>query len=208
MRGWGALARWAPFFDDQGVTPPVSWQPQPGTAGQAPTSGALSLITRKVAVGGEASFDFTNIPQTFEELELHLMMACNQNVAENANLTINGDGAAHYDLQFVTGVGSGVTGAIQHGNTGAFIGWFAANNIAGAVDVSKVLIQGYARAVFQKLIMSEAVLQVAANGIGNDLEIISCGNLWYSTAAVTELTVTPAAGTVLAGSVASLYGRS
>lgn len=178
-------------------------------AGQSGTSGALTLIERKIAgVGGMASFDFTGIAATYESIEV--VVSGRSDLAATTNQALlcraNNDSGNNYHWQR-SGSFGGTNNDASAGTpvSAATIGSItAATAPAGAAATTRLIIPGYARTVFNKSMLSLSGLRYAA---GASLQH-SFHAEWASTAAINRLTLLPASGNFLEGSVVTLYGIS
>lgn len=167
---------------------------------------ALSLIERVVVgVGGVASVSFSSIPNTYEDLRLVIMGSTSAAVTENSiNLRFNADSGANYDYQQVFAVAAVEDGFGAVAQTSIPVASLSGTTSpANAASQAVVDILSYARTVFQKNTFARYGTQRATTNTQN---IIMTAGWWRSTVAITQITLTPASGNFVEGTVVSLYG--
>ncbi len=165
--------------------------------------GKIAEIT--VPAGGQATIDFTAIPQTYKHLVVTLTARTDGAYADtDIYLTFNGDTGANYDDQYLysTGTTSGNTSALAaaHMRAGLTAG---ANAPAGVYAETTIEVLNYANSTPRKNVSVRTFDHGSDTGAGYMIE--EAGQ-WRNTAAVTRLTLTPAAGNFVAGTVATLFG--
>jgi hypothetical protein len=157
-------------------------------------------------VGSAANVDITSIVATYAHL-LVVVYARGDTAAANTNqlFRFNGDTAANYDYQLLTGGGATVTAVEAFAQTSAFIG-FPPANTAGAnlFGVSITFIPHYAGSTNNKLALSVASSKTGTT-TGLMKNYLSAG-FWRSSAAINRVTLLPAAGNFVAGTRVTLYG--
>jgi hypothetical protein len=191
-----------------------------GTAGQilkvnagatAPEWGAggMSLIEEKLATVPVANFDFTGIPQIYR----HLKIVFAGRGDTNANFTsfslrFNGDSGNYYNMVNFYIASDGSEANNDSGTIGgsALTIWRipALTGIAGMVGSSEMLVFNYSGTTFFKNIHTMNLCQ--EDTADNIIESMWLHGMWRKTAAINQITISPAAGNFIAGSVASLYG--
>lgn len=181
-----------------------------GAVGWAtPTSaGKLILVAETIVAGSAAAnIDFTSISGNYRHLEIWFQGRSNDaGAVAILNMTFNNDTAANYDWQRYTttnvtdakAVSAGATSLRAGVMTGA--GATATNN----PGQSRISIPHYAGTVFNKTFHAQGseFQTTAATGFVNEFS----NGVWRSTAAITRITLTPSAGSLIIGSIATLYG--
>jgi hypothetical protein len=163
-------------------------------------SGAMTQISQNVLGAGAASITFSSIPATYTDLYLSLQ-ARGDTAAQTTNvvMTFNGDGGANYDW-----VQSGGSTATATADTKMILSSMpAASNTANFASVTQFYIYNYTRTTFQK---SALALQGQRNNSSPTVALIQTFGDWNSTAAITSVTLTPAAGNFITGTTATLWG--
>lgn len=165
--------------------------------------GKIAEIT--VPTGGQATIDFTAIPQTYKHLVVTLTARADGAYPDtDIYLTFNGDTGATYDDQYLysTGTTSGNTSALAaaHMRAGLTAG---ANAPAGVYAETTIEVLNYTNATPRKNVSIKTYDHGSDGGAG--FLIVEAGQ-WRNTAAVTRLTLTPSSGNFAAGTVATLYG--
>jgi len=150
------------------------------------------------------TLSFPLIPQAFTELECTLIgRATGGSGAVAAQLVLNGDVAAHYDvlLQGANAGGYLIDNRVAQNNMVlAFVAAAAAG--ANVICASKFWLPGYAAGTFFK-----QVLCLTGNvGGGFDASKTVTG-LWLSTAAITQLDLVVSSGNWTSDSVLYVWGR-
>jgi hypothetical protein len=178
-----------------------------GNAGYDPA--ATWLIQRITAAGGETSFSFTGIPQTYTSLQIRGLAKDAQAVTGTTqiNFTFNGDSGANYGYHWLNGNGTSAAVSSSIGNTFGTIYFAGLGNtsLANMYGTSITDIQDYASTTKNKTTRS------FSGGNGNltttNFRVALTSNLWLSTAAITSITLTSGSGsTFIAGSTFALYG--
>ena len=166
-------------------------------------------IAQTVLSGTAASFDFTSIPATYEDLVIEVMGRGDTAAGfTQLNMTFNGDTGSNYDWQQSYTTGNTASGAQTVAGSSLLVATLAAANAsAGAAGSSQIVIPNYARTTFRKTMQVEGLGVTAADALGVYQTFIICGD-WRSTAAINRVTLTTTAGNLIAGSVVTLYGRS
>jgi hypothetical protein len=163
--------------------------------------GAMVPIA-KITLASYSNFNFTNIPQTYQDLMLVVSSGTQQSgsAADYARLVLNG-GTIGMSTTLLTGDGSSVTSTRESNTTsGGAIGIrpaYAAN-LQGAF-ITHIL--NYANTSTYKTSISRAASD--ANGSGTTQLTVS---LWQSTAAINAIIWGGTGNYPGAGSIATLYG--
>lgn len=170
------------------------------------SAGALTLIGSSTPNGG--TFDFTSIPASYKVLKV-VYLARGDTAATSTNLWVrfNGDSGNNYDYE--RSLATATTVSCDQGQAVAQVicgDVVAANGPANSADSGEITIPNYAGTTFQKSLVA---ISGAKNGTGagNTFTRFASG-WWRSTVAINEVTVLPAAGNFVVGSVAYLYGLS
>lgn len=169
-------------------------------------SGALTLIEEKSGVA--ASYDFQNIPGTYKSLVLIGQVRGDHiDSLRSVRVTFNNDTGANYSNQVDQLTGITTTGTAL--TTGDFNGYMAplpsGGASAGMAASFQSYIPNYAGSTFQKTMLTNAVSPSSTSVT----YLFGLGVHWYSTAAITRVTVGPDAGaSFVAGSRVALYGVS
>lgn len=167
--------------------------------------GSFALITDTLAGGAVASFNFAAIVGSYLHLRLIFQARSDQGAAQVVSLRLNGDSGANYYSESISGA-AGVAGASEFlgatsGRIGVVPSTAAAAGNAGLIVID---IANYAATVFNKNWVALGGRQ-ESTATSNTIEENYFGR-WGSTAAVTQVTILPAAGNFIAGSRCTLYG--
>ena len=159
-----------------------------------------NTIERQELSGTVTSVTFSDIPQTYDHLELSVYARTDRSSTEDTvKVEFNGDTtAANYDQQILLGADSGVTAAQSAASPSGII---VSANSAGAniFGSGTVTIYNYTKTDRHKHWLG------VSNKGANDVRIAS--QRWENTAAITSIVLDPANGTnFLAGSVFVLSG--
>lgn len=166
----------------------------------------MALITDEEKASAGANFDFSGIPQGYK----HLLMIGNlrgDTAASNINglLRLNGVASANYYSQYMYGAGTTLSAAEQLATTSATLvnvpAALATANLMGKLIVH---IPDYREAVRMPGGTYQIFRAVAVSS--TSVVILSGGFLLNVAGAVTQITLTPAAGNWDTGSRLSLYG--
>lgn len=182
------------------------------SGGSSGGAGAVTQIGGSTASATVASFNFANIPQTFNCLQLvvnaHMDLVGGAGLA---NLKFNNDSSALYDaVNSISQASGALTIAVSSGATAARIAAITATSLLTATGLVNIFIPAYAGTTFYK----------TWTGTGGRKDTDAGGAAWVnenpwgsyrSTNAVTQITVLPVgiSGTAqnfVAGSSAFLYG--
>jgi hypothetical protein len=162
----------------------------------ATTFTKIAAVT--VGSGGAATIDFTSIPSTYTDLCLKVSAR-----GTNASTTVE-------MLVSFNGVSTNLSSKILYG-TGAAAGSVAPSNIAGGISAandtsstfgnSEIYIPNYAGSTNKSVSFDS----VSENNATTAYQYLTAG-LWNNTAAITSVTLTPAASSFAQYSTATLYG--
>ena len=157
--------------------------------------------------GSAANVDMTSISATYAHLLL-VIYARSDQAAQSVyvQLQFNGDTAANYDSQRLTGGGASVLAAELFAQTSAICGHMpAATAGANLFGASIVFIPHYAGTTNNKLALSISAEKAATTTgtMNNNL----AAAFWRSSAAINRITLIPnAAANFVAGTRVTLYG--
>lgn len=160
----------------------------------------IATITRTTT----GSFDFTNIPQTFSNLRIHMKLRTTTNgTGANCITYLNGDSGTNYKVHYQGGDGSSVfTGDFGAAQTSFNVGWIGNTAATAGLFSTHVFdIVDYAGSTFKTI---RGINGFDANNTASNLVGYWSG-LWKSTAAVNRFTILESCA---AGSTISIYGFS
>lgn len=164
---------------------------------------AEELIFSSTLGSAAASFDITSISQTYTHLRLVIQGQTSDAAAQVAYLRFNNDSSAIYDTE----------GAYAYGSPGAsevmaatFSRWgsIPSSSSSGSIGCAVMTIPFYTATTFQKVCYSHnSYYRSTTTGtIASEM----WWSRWRSTAAVSRITLFPAAGNFVTGSQCWLYG--
>ncbi len=161
------------------------------------TGGGRTLIQKiTVPTGGQASVDFTSIPQTYQHLEIDWTASSEGTSAQNLFGRINNDSSASYHWQFWEQGGT----STQFSQTSGILGVIP--NTGVGVDCRGIIsIMHYTLATFHSVLARFGGFY-SSNPRNGGTSFIGPG----ATGAITRFTIFPAADDIKEGSVFSLYG--
>jgi hypothetical protein len=177
-----------------------------GAGATAYQASAAVRLGQTVLVGTQATITLASIPTTFECL-LATVYARSSQASTNVELWVrfNGDAGGNYLWQDISaqGTASAVTqgAAANQVRAGFMPGASATANLFGAASL---MIPGYARTVGYKA-MTSLSAEAHAFTAGSFIHS-SVGAHWLNTAAINSMTISPSAGSLVAGTVFTLYG--
>ncbi len=161
-----------------------------------------------VTVAGSpvATIDLTSISGAYSQLLLVCqLLGSTAALSTNVNMRLNNDSGANYDRTYLQAVATAVSASEAFAQTSAGIGLMAAASaVSGTASPLILTLPNYAATVFRKEWLVQNLCKTADSGGG--LTIMSNGGEWRSTAAVTRITLIPAAGSFAVASRATLYG--
>jgi hypothetical protein len=155
----------------------------------------LQVIT--VGAAGASSVEFTNIPSTYQHLQIRMMGKTVATVLDqyNPRIRFNSDTGANYTLHFIRGYGTTVDRGAAASQTAGWAGVsaFPSSNAsyASIFGTTVVDILDYANTSKNKTLRSIGGFE--ANGAGNGTNEAGqsgfSSTLWMSTSAVTSITI-------------------
>lgn len=169
------------------------------------TYGTMEKIeTVTVPSGGQAAIEFTNVKQTYDDLQIVLSArASDPSVTSNAQVRFNGASSGWTTRYVYSILGSGIAGSSTETGTSQTSVQVVGNNAtASTFSNSTIYIPNY-RGNVNKVI---SVDTVAENNSSTAASLVFAGALWSSTAAITSISLTPSSGTWLQHTTATLYG--
>ena len=159
------------------------------------------IASSTVGSGGAASIDFTSIPSTYTDLVLDVSLRTSQAVnANGCNLKFNGSTTSYSERALF---GSGASAAsLNDAGTSIFF-WYidGASSTASTFGNASMYIPNYAGSNY-KSVSTDAVTE---NNGTTAYAFLNAG-LWSNTAAINQITITAASGTLIEYSTAYLYG--
>jgi hypothetical protein len=155
-----------------------------------------SIATVTVGSGGASSITFSDIPGTFQHLQIRFMWRSGS--AAETTVSLNSDTTnSNYYRHYLQGSGAGASaGANQLRNIGGYYEVGTSTHTASIIDILD-----YASASKNKTIRT--AFGFDNNGSGY-VGLVS--GLWMNTAAVTAIALAPTAGTYSQHVTAALYG--
>ncbi len=167
---------------------------------------APQRLAQVILGAAAANIDFNGISGSYTNLVLELLLR-GDTVASSVSVALifNNDGGANYDDQYVVAAAAVMTAAEVFATTAIPIGSMAAANAAvGLFTQYTFKVNGYSSAVAQKVAQTTVSRKLGV--ASGDLSTITRASFWRSTAAITRITLTPAAGNFGIGTQATLYG--
>lgn len=192
-----------------GVTDPGSAQ-DAATKNYVDTHGAGALTKISEKSGASANYDFTSIPGTYKHLMLVLSVRSdNAAPAVDVIASLNADvTAADYKTLRTITANTTVTADVDTTAAGmrvaSAVPGAGADN-AGDAGPVQIIFPNYAGTTLYKQMLAT---NGGNSGGGGGPYYTSLWGTWKSTSAITEITLTPSAGSFVAGCVATLYGMS
>jgi hypothetical protein len=171
----------------------------------------MTLISSQTLATAAATITFSSIPATYTHLMIVGQTAASSSADNGAYIQFNADTGAHYDYtqgQFnPTGGTSECCGGELSGQTAIDLGGVpGSGEAAGSNAAFQVIIPNYAGTAFNKRANTSWTMTAKLSGTANPFVVI-LGGQWYSTAAITSVTLgLQAAGNFVAGTTISLYG--
>ena len=166
----------------------------------APVGGSFESIATFTANGSASSYTFSNIPSTFQ----HLQIRGNWLASVNGNgllLEINGSTSGIYDNHWLRGNGTAASASHSINTTFNFLPTII-NGSSNAQPTGFITdIHDYASTTKNKTVRSFGGIDL--NGSG---EVVIASGLWRNTAAITSLRIYMSSGTFSTSSTFALYG--
>lgn len=154
-----------------------------------------SIATVTVGSGGSSSITFSSIPSTYQHLQIRAIGRTNRSANGDYSLiAFNSDtSSSNYTTHYLSGNGSTVdAGAYVNSFGGALVNrWGAANDTSNTFGALVLDILDYANTNKYKTVRSLGGLET--NTSNSQINLQSA--LWLNTAAISNITITPGAGT-------------
>jgi hypothetical protein len=182
----------------------MTWPVTPVATGDLVTSAQLNSlpIILAEANGAAASYTFASIPQVWTHLVLIASLQTGAGATlDDVRMTFNGNSAANYYEQFMRASTTTNTVTQALASTSLRIG-SVPGQAAGGFSTCTCWIPNYSVAQIHSFYSQGFAALGLATG---NLRLESYGGLWNSAAAITSITLTPSAGSFVAGSIATLY---
>lgn len=166
---------------------------------------AVGAIFDTTLGGSAATIDITGISATYA----HLMVSIYARGDTAANIVsafieCNGDAAANYDYQFLTGSAAAITAGEGFAATGMYVGSYPANTAgANLFSSAEVFIPNYAGSTNNKQIVT--ISSYKAGTTTGLLGVQILGGSWRSNAAINRVTVYPGTGNFVAGTRVTIH---
>lgn len=162
-------------------------------------SGTMTPIyTTTVGAGGQASIQFSNIPQTYTDLKIVLSgRTTNASLADSVYLSFNSS-TSNFSSIVLYGDGTSGSSFLQARYAGSQPGSTATASIFSNIEI---YISNYTSSN-NKPYSVEAI----SDNNGTTGYLYAAGGLWSNSAAISSITLTPNAGTFLQHTTATLYG--
>lgn len=171
-----------------------------------PAGSTYTPLYTSTASGTVASFEFSSITQSYNDLVVSCSLrGTNTSTTVDLLLRINGSSSNAYDGNRFSGTGSSqVTGRYTNASFAAPMGAMVAANAAASVfSAHEINFFRYSdTAMFKSVVARGASNYDTSNNGYVDLVL----NNFFSTAAVSTITLLPSAGSFAAGSTVTVYG--
>lgn len=184
----------------------MAWPTSQVSLGELITAAQLDALPVLLAEasGAAASFTFTSIPQYWS----HLLLVCSVHDGTGSNkdtlqLKLNNDGGANYSSQRCSGSAVAVSADESVAATLGRIGYVTGHATQGSFSGCAVFFPDYASSVKHPWVGMNLNAYGASSG---RLDTGIWGGFYDVAAALTELKISPSAGSFIAGSTASVYG--
>ena len=172
--------------------------------GHLNTSSYESIQTVTVGSGGQASATFSSIPSTYKHLQIRGISRDNAGTTfdNQTSMRFNGDTGSNYSYHMLYGNGSGA-GTLQGSSAGAIYTYMTPEgSTTGIYNGFIIDILDYANTSKNKV--SRNLIGFDQNG--NSASIGLCSGAWYSTSAITSITLAPTSSVWAQYSSFALYG--
>lgn len=194
----------------QTLTGPLVIPPAIGTAAVATSYGSMPVkLAETLLSGSVASISWTSIPAGFRHLKVDLYSRTDRvNVSDNVIMQFNGDTAANYDYQTISGTGAtasaGEALAVAFVLLGTTCGASATANYFGALEAR---IKHYAGTTGNKQVNADSG-RWTANTTGTGQKDQVSGHWRTAATAINRIDLKPSVGpNFVAGTLATLWGE-
>lgn len=171
------------------------------SAGGGGAAADYELISTTILGSAAASVTFSGLGTSaaaYKHLQIRAVYKMDT-ASETALMQFNGDTATNYRVHRLTGNGSTVTSA-DFGPKGSLVPLNATGTATGVFSTSIVDIFDFASTTKNKTVRS------LSGRLDTATEINLYSGAWFSTAAITSITLPATAGNIVTGSRFSLYG--
>lgn len=182
------------------MTPPILgiWASQISGHLWAPAGAYDALATVTVPSGGAASIDFVGIPSGYKHLQLRIT-ECHNGTGFNPKVNFNSDTGANYSWHYILGNGTSASAAAGTSQTFMYLN----SNVAAPIMTPHIIdILDYANTSKNKTMRVLDGFDTNGSGSGGYIDLWS--GAWYSTNAITSITIS--GGTFGQYSQFALYG--
>lgn len=173
--------------------------------GMLPGGVMESIGTITVGSGGASSIEFTDIPGTYQHLQVRsLLRQASTGGLASVRVRVNGVSTTSYTWHYIQGNGLSASAGALTGQTGTFVAYNSSSDTAANIFAASIIdIFDYASTTKNKTLRGFYGADI--NGAGGVLQLAS--GLFQSTSAITSVSLTPFAGGNWAQySTAALYG--
>lgn len=188
----------------------MAWPSVAVAVGEVITAAQMNGLPVRLAdstLGGSAaSIDLQSIPQIYAHLFLECYLRGDTAAASTSViLRLLNDYSASHDYQYLQGNGTTIPVNEAFGQTSIFAGYCPANTAdANLFNATTIDIPHYANTANNKAVSIETAHKSGTGSLA--MNIIVVAGFYRSSAAVTRVTILPAAGNFVAGSRVTLYG--
>ena len=144
----------------------------------------------------QASYTFSAISGSYTDLILVINGKHSANQNEDYGLRFNSDTGSNYSSTYLLGSGTAALSGRVSNLTKTISGWLNATDIGTYIDH----IQNYSNTTTYKTVISRGAQT------DSDTYLSANVSLWRNTAAITSITVVPAAASLATGMTLTLYG--
>jgi hypothetical protein len=170
-----------------------------------PVSGAMVLLDEEVVGGGGAASVTLTVPTGYRQLIVYWAARCDNGSAQLLGLRMNADTGANYDSQIVTTASTTTTGVTVIAGTSIRVGVVTPTaSPASSFNMGEFKVPYYDLTTMHKFVTGN-MARADQHSSGNVYTETIAGK-WRNTAAITSLTLLPAAGNFIEHSRFTLYG--
>jgi hypothetical protein len=163
--------------------------------------GALQRIAYSAPTGGTTTVTFSNVPQSFQDLQIVISARNPNDVIEGCDISFNGIvGGTSYSRTFLTGDGAGAASSRQS-SVGVITAFPIPRSSSNAFAAVQVHILNYANSTTFKTLLSRSALD--QNGSGQVQLLVGLAQI---TNPITTVTIVKGGNGFAAGSTFALYG--
>jgi hypothetical protein len=175
-----------------------------GSFAPATSSSSFESIAT-VNGGGTSSINFTSIPSTYNHLQIRSIAGTSDATGvRDAQIQFNNDTNANYSRHWLYSFGSSLAALASSGQSSYGYGYASGTDTGSAVRSSTIIdILDYANTSKYKTIRGLNGTDRVSGG--NSVLVFSSGG-WYSTSAITSITITMTSGSFASNTQFALYG--